>query len=288
VRRGIDHLVHCVHDLKRAQAFYDRLGFSLTPMARHPFGTINSLIQLNGNFLEILALGDPDAIEPPAPGHFSFARHNKRFLADGEGASMLVFEGHDARADQAEFRLKRLDTYDPFDFSRNARLPDGEEVTVGFSLAFVTHPDMPYSAFFTCQQHAPEHFWKPDYQRHDNTAQCIIAVTMVAPDPARYDTFFRALQGTDSVAASAAGLEVATDRGVVRVLTPRAYEERHGAAPPDLGAGPRFAAVTFAVGDLSTAGQLLSRSGIDARIEAERIVIAAGNAFGLLIEFVQA
>ena len=81
---------------------------------------------------------------------------------------MLVLDSLDAAADLAEFKAAELGTHEPFGFSRSARLPDGEEVTVSFSLTFVTHPDMPQAAFFTCQQHAPEHFWKADYC-HQNT-----------------------------------------------------------------------------------------------------------------------
>ena len=38
--------------------------------------------------------------------------------------SMLVFASTDARRDQAEFAVRGLDTYAPFDFSRKAKLPD--------------------------------------------------------------------------------------------------------------------------------------------------------------------
>ena len=51
---------------------------------------------------------------------------------------MLVFASDDARRDQAAFAESGLETYAPFDFERRAKLPDGSEVTVGFSLAFVT------------------------------------------------------------------------------------------------------------------------------------------------------
>ena len=51
MNRAIDHLVLCVRDLEAARAIYRRLGFTLTPPARHPWGTGNSLVQLQGNFL---------------------------------------------------------------------------------------------------------------------------------------------------------------------------------------------------------------------------------------------
>src|SRR5260370_27221624 len=96
---------------------------------------------------------------------------------------MRVFQSADARHDQAEFAVRGLETSEPFDFSRQAKLPDGSLKTVAFSLAFVTEPRMPDAAFFTCQQHAPEFFWKPDYQRHANGARAVVEVVMLANDP---------------------------------------------------------------------------------------------------------
>jgi hypothetical protein len=60
--RGIDHLVLCVRSLEAAHETYTRLGFTLTPPAQHPWGTANRLVQLQGNFLELLAIADPKKI----------------------------------------------------------------------------------------------------------------------------------------------------------------------------------------------------------------------------------
>ena len=141
--KGIDHLVLCGADLDAMQRHYRNLGFTLTPPASHPFGTGNSLVQLDGCFLELLTVLDPAAIPEHRPGHFSFGAFNRDFLSHGEGFSMLVLSTQDARGDAAQWRRAGLDTYAPFDFSRKAKLPSGEEVTVGFSLAFATRPDMP-------------------------------------------------------------------------------------------------------------------------------------------------
>ena len=63
MQRGIDHLVICVRNMQQAQSRYEALGFTLTPRALHPFGTANRLVQLQGNFLELLCIADPGAIE---------------------------------------------------------------------------------------------------------------------------------------------------------------------------------------------------------------------------------
>ena len=286
MNRGIDHLVLCVTDLEAARGFYGMLGFNLTPTAHHPFGTSNFLAQLQGNFLEILTVTDPTLIEPPLEGHFSFAHHNQGYLSEGQGMSMLVFESQDARADQAEFRIKRLDTYEPFDFSRKAVLPTGEEVTVGFSLAFATHPDMPRAAFFCCQQHAPQHFWKPEYQTHDNGARSVLSVILVAHEPQNYTGFFQSLQGTKAVADTAEGLQVTTSRGHLDVMTPAAYDQRFGPeTAPDLAQGPRFAAMCVGVQDLAQITGICQKNGVPFVTAPRSVRVCAKDAFGTLIEF---
>ena len=56
MNRGIDHLVLDVRDLDSARETYSRFGFTTTPRAIHPFGTGNSLVQLQNNFLELLTV----------------------------------------------------------------------------------------------------------------------------------------------------------------------------------------------------------------------------------------
>ena len=81
-------------------------------------------------------------------------------------AAMLLLTMLVVTRSQAAFTASGLDTYAPFHFERQAKLPDGSSARVAFSLAFVTHKKMPEAVFFTCQQHAPQYFWKPEYQKH--------------------------------------------------------------------------------------------------------------------------
>ena len=251
-KRGLDHIVFCVRDLDAAVARYNDLGFTTTPRAEHPWGTANCLVQFDGNFIELLTVADADKVRAARFDGFSFGGFCLRFMDRQEGMAMLVFEGADARAEQAEFAAAGLDTYAPFDFSRQAQLPDGSEVTVGFSLAFATHPSMPEAAFFTCQQHAPEHFWKPDYQQHANGAQQIVRVAMVAEHPAAYREFFGRLQAPEAVHEVDGGLTVRTNRGALEMLTPDAFAAAWPeAARPDVTGGPRFALTEIACAGLA-------------------------------------
>jgi len=194
--RDIDHVVIMTRDLEQARAGWEALGFTTTPRAIHPFGTANSLVQLQGNFIELLEIDDPSNFPPPADGFFSFATHNQTFLAaHGEGASMLVLTSDDRDADLAGWRAAGLRTYEPVDFERQATLPDGSAARVAFSLAFAGDPALSGLGFFVCQQHTPETFWKPDYQRHANTAHRITGITLVTPAPEAARRFLETVSG---------------------------------------------------------------------------------------------
>lgn len=287
--RGIDHLVIAVHDLDAAAEAYRRLGFTTTPVAHHPWGTSNVLVQMDHIFLEIIAVTDEAKLIPPTDRQFSFGSFLQDFLTTDQGLAMLVFEGFDATADCAEFERKGIASFDRFDFERNAVLPDGSTAVVGFSLAFVAPPSMPKAAFFTCQQHAPQYFWKPDYQRHANGALGIGAVAMVAEDPQDLKPLMQALQGADAVQESDGALHVGTARGWVDILDPDACIEWYGGSPVDPHAdGPRFFAARIAVADLAATEALLQQNGIPCSWCKAGLLVPPDYLHGMSLAFVQA
>ncbi|MFH1803707.1 MAG: VOC family protein [Pseudomonadota bacterium] len=170
--RAIDHLVLCVRDLDQACAAYQKLGFTVTPRAVHPFGTGNALIQLDGLYIELLAVLDPDKIGMGAmDAPFSFAVYNRDYLRHREGMSMLALQSANANDDRAQFMTAGAATPDVFEFDRKASLPDGREVDLGFALAFANHPLLRHAITFSCQhKHPAEYFYHPKYQAHANGA----------------------------------------------------------------------------------------------------------------------
>ncbi|MCE1237472.1 MAG: VOC family protein [Hyphomicrobiales bacterium] len=234
--RGLDHVVAAVRDLDAASDAWERLGFVVTPRARHPWGTENRLVQLDGAFVEILGVGEGAAIPEPTETAFSFGAWNRDFLARrGDGLSMLVLESRDAAADRAAFAAAGLGVYDPFGFERIAVSPEGEARPVGFDLTFTSftgegeegEPDM---GFFTCRQRFPENFWRAEYQTHPNTAKRLDAVVLVAPDPADFHEGLSAFAGVRDIHATSAGLVVPTPRGAIEVMSPAAFRWRYGEA----------------------------------------------------------
>ena len=283
--RLFDHLVLCVKDLEHARQTYSALGFTLTPRADHPFGTSNSLVQLQGSFLELLGVSDPSRFPPPVPGRFSFALYNKAFLDRHEGLSMLVFASTDAVADAAKFHEAGLDGYEPFHFGRKATLPDGTEADVSFSLAFVTNKAIPDAAFFTCQQHAPEHFWRAEYQRHANGGARLIEVVMSAAKPAEFQGFFDRLMNAHSATAPGR-LSVGEATGRLTVLDHEELAVRFPEAPRrgSLDA-PRFEAFVIQINDLEGTRRMFASARIPHRFTSRSIVVPPSHAHGVAIEF---
>jgi len=266
--RGLDHLVVAVKDLDAAFHAYTALGFTVTPENRHPWGTANRLIQLDGFFIELLSVADPDLIEEPEGSRFSFGAFNRDFLASREGASMLVLESRDPALDRAEFEKAGLEVFDPFSFERTANLADGSTARVAFDLTFLRDPLGPGVGYFTCRNRFPENFWKPDFQRHDNCAQGVGAVYLIAEDPSDHHAFLGGFTGQREMRATSLGLELKTPRGKISVLTPRAYRSLAGdeAANAVRGGLPQIAALEIACAGL-----------------AEKRVIAADRLFGLTV-----
>jgi catechol 2,3-dioxygenase-like lactoylglutathione lyase family enzyme len=288
--RAFDHLVLCVDDLDAARDAYEALGFTTTPKAVHPFGTGNVLVQLQGCFLELLAVVDPQKITGPASGHFSFGDYTRRFLGGRQGFSMLALRTRDAAADRAAFAAAGLDTYPLFEFERQAKAPDGSAVTVGFSLAFVTDPRMPEAVFFCCRhRHPPEFFWKPAYQNHANRAVAVREVIMVADDPHGFAEFFARLQGETAVHAGKDTLTVRFGPDRIVMLTPGRFAERFpGTAPTQARSAPGFAGFQVEVPDIGRLRERLHHRDVRFREdESRRLRIDPEHAFGTVIEFVE-
>ncbi len=282
--RGIDHLVLCVNDLKKAMIIYETMGFTMTPQAQHPFGTGNTLAQLDGCFLEVLSVTKPEDIIEASGENFSFSAFNRDYLKAGEGMSMLVLDSHDENADRTEFLDKGLHVFPPFDFQRQTTLPSGEQATVGFSLTFVGDPTLEKLAFFTCKQWRPDLFWKPEYQQHANGALTIADVFVVAPDINKAATFLAAFADAPWSETAPGIVSVKTTRGNLSVFTPDAFKRRF---PDALGnkdtSSAFFAGFDLKVDDIATTEALWTKNEISYQVNEECTWLAPDEGFGCVI-----
>ncbi|PLW77564.1 VOC family protein [Cohaesibacter celericrescens] len=279
--RGVDHIVLAVSDLDAARTLYEALGFIVTPTAYHPFGTKNALVQLDGAFLELLAVHDESLMPEPREGSFSFARFNQSFLHDRQGASMLVLKSDNVARDLVIFNELELETYPPFDFEREAEQPDGSKKTVSFSNGFLHHPLMKHTGFFVCHhRHDPEHFWKPDYQYHANGAQRLESVLFLADNPSDHHEFLGGFSGQRIMRSTSAGVVVDTGHGLLEVLTPSAAKVFYDLdVPTNMPLEGGIAALNISV-DLQKTEELLAAAQIDYFRHNDLLVVQPETLFG--------
>jgi hypothetical protein len=281
--RGLDHIVHAVHDLDGAAALYRRMGFTVGARNRHPWGTHNSIVQLPGFFIEILTMAEPDKLGEDAVSRL-FGRYNQDFLARGEGLSLLVLESKDAGADVEDFKSAGISAADAAaHFEREARRPDGAPIKVGFSLAFAQDQAAPSVRFMTCQQHDPENFWNPAFQDHANGANEIRAVIMVADDPEQHRSFATAYTGSTDFYIEPGEVSVMTPRGAFSIMTPVRFQAAFGGPQP--AAGNHLQAIRFAVANIEAARVVMHKGGIRIRDHRDGFVIDAANARGATLSF---
>jgi len=277
--RGINHLVLAGHDLDAMRHAYEGLGFTLTPRGQHPFGTGNSVVQLHGGYLELLGVTRPQDVPEHGKRNFSFAAFNRDYLARHEGFSMLVFDTPDARADLATWQGAGLHTYAPFDFQRQATLPNGEEVTVGFALAFVSNPAAPWIGLFACQHFRPDYYEQERYLAHPNTAQDVREVWISGDGAPDLSGFMAKVTGLAPKSAARGCITFETRTGSVILAEPAAFEAAFGESPPHAKDGPHLAGLTIGCADTGfTAGRGLDKIG-------NRYVLPSARNFGTTLAF---
>jgi hypothetical protein len=280
--RGLDHIVHAVRDLDAAAEIYRRLGFSVGARNRHPCGTHNHIFQLPSFFMELLTLAVPDILGPDIFSRF-FGAYTRDFTARHDGFSTLIFESQDAIADGAMFATAGIAIAEPARFDREGKRPDGSPVQLGFSLAFAGDIGAPEIGFATCQQHRPENFWNPTFQRHANSASGVAGVVAVANEPSRHLDFMQRFTGVAAGRPDFDGFALGTPRGVIEVVTPDAFLARFGVKAPDVAQGARLAALRFTVTEpslLDAVPELAGLGGIN-----DGTVIGPQDAMGAVLVF---
>jgi catechol 2,3-dioxygenase-like lactoylglutathione lyase family enzyme len=274
--RGIDHVIHLVRDLDAAAATYEKLGFLVSTRNKHPFGTHNRIVQLDGSYIEILEVAEPEKIQGEG-SPVSFAHFHRDFIArNGEGLSGLVLASKDAQADKAAFDKAGFGGFPVFDFGRTGKRPDGSEAELAFSLAFLRDPDSSDVMTFVNQAKRPENFWFKELQAHANGVSRVSCAVFAAESPTDHQYFLQAWTGDRAPRSTSLGVVAETPRGDIQITEPRPFEDAFGVKPP-MSKGLRFAAATFA-GDGAKIRAKISKSGLAAQERGGRIVIHAHGA----------
>ncbi|MBB5046304.1 hypothetical protein HNR60_001049 [Rhodopseudomonas rhenobacensis] len=278
--RGLDHIVHAVHDLDAAAAFYQRAGFQVGGRNVHPWGTNNRIVQLQDFFIEILSVAEPEKIPAHGPRDFSFGAFQREYLAHRQGLSMLLLQSSDAAADARDFAAAGFGDFDVFAFARDGRRPDGSVVKLAFSLAFAVDPASPEAGFAVCQHHFPENFWNAAFQRHGNGARTARAALLVADNPSDHHIFLSALTGVRDLSSTSIGVAARTPGGDIEIVEPVSFRDQFGVIPATADAGARFEGVRIAVDELDGVARLWRGNGLPFTRQGDRLVLPPDVAFG--------
>ncbi|MDF3809211.1 MULTISPECIES: VOC family protein [Rhodopseudomonas] len=288
IPRGLDHIVHAVHDLDAAAEFYRRAGFTVGARNRHPWGTHNRIVQLQDFFVELLTVAEPEKIAPHAPGSFSFGAFQRDYLARRQGLSMLLLSSRDADADARGFAAAGIGDFKVFDFAREGRRPDGVAVELAFSLAFAVDLLSPDAGFAVCQHRFPQNFWNADFQNHPNGARAAAGVVMVADNPTDHHVFVEAFTGSRDLHSTSTGITARTARGDIEINEAVAFRDRFGVVVTPQGEGASFVGLRIAVDDLGVVESALARGAIAAQSRLDRLVVLPCDAFGATLIFERA
>ena len=174
----IDHLMLGVADPDGTAADFEGLGFTVTPLSAMPqIGLANRCVLLTpqrdgaANYLELLG-HDPQRAAP-------FMR---ALLGDGEGIKSLVLAAGDMAAAVARLAEIGAPPGKPLHIRRRWTLPDGETLDLAFRVA-TPALDAPPVYCNLCQHHTLQHYLRPEWRKHPNGAQSLVAVSVEANEP---------------------------------------------------------------------------------------------------------
>ena len=282
--RGLDHIVHAVRDLDAAAEFYRHAGFTVSARNIHPWGTHNHVVQFPGFFIEVLTVGEPDKLKGEGLAKV-FGIANQDAIARGDGLSMLALESKNIEADVEDFKRRDIGISDALPFSRDAKLPDGSTVTVGFTLAFARDELSPHTSFFAIQHRDPAMFYKKELQKHANGVSGVLGAVLVADNPTDHHIFLNAVTGVRELHSSSLGVVARTPRGDVEIEEATAFHDQFGVKPAVERTGATIEGLRLAAPDLDTVERIFKTNNIASHRHIGRLVVPPQAAFGATLIF---
>ena len=269
---GLDHAGVCSRDAASLWATYERLGFTLTPVARQsdgrgPLGTANRCAMLRRGYIELLAILDP-ALPDNGLG---------AMLGRMEGALILALAMTDPEGNLARLRRAGVDVAGIAPLSR--------PVSPGGPIARFERlplPGAPEGRVQLVRHLTPELLWQEPWMNHPNGAQALREAIVVSDRPAESAARLSRLSGLTLEPDPAGGFALPLPDGArVRVLGPdEAAALLPGLAAPAL---PAVMALVLGVADLDATRAALSHV---LRVEVPGgVMVPAAEAAGCALVF---
>lgn len=166
-----DHLVLMLRDqIQDLSGFFEQDGFTLTPYARHNFGSMNRLIALDSSYIELL--GWPKGQEP----------QRREIAQQALGLDALVFQTQDAHATHQRLLALGFEVNPVQKLSRPVQTSQGTRSAEFDTVRFAQQPIAGIRIYF-CQHLTPELIWGTPDSQHKNGATALERIVLACPDP---------------------------------------------------------------------------------------------------------
>jgi hypothetical protein len=280
---SLDHVGIAGRDLGTMAGAFERLGFQVTPLARHsgkrtpdgpvvPFGTGNRCIMLREGYIELIAIVDPAA----------FSNTLDRFLARYAGIHIIALGIDDETANLDRLRRAGIDIPGVAYLERPVDDADPNGPRARF--ARLPLPDAPEGRLQLIRHLTPEAIWQERFLTHPNHAVGLEEVVIAVEHPAESAARFSRLAGRPVVPDPAGGYALPLPRGTVRLLPPDALGAVFpGVTIPSL---PLIAGITVRTDDLDATARLLAKQGILRNRAAGEVIVGMDRGAGATLRFV--
>ena len=167
----IDHIIfYAGFNLPELAFFFERIGFTVTPLGKHATGSINRLVVLEGNYIELIGFepGTPHTVRP-------------ELQACEPGLNGIAFRG----VPKPEWSADRLAKFNPtYDLHR----PVDTEVVFGTARFYITTlvNSLPNFRVFLCEHQTPNLIWHPSWMQHPNAVNQISEIRVFNKSPQQF------------------------------------------------------------------------------------------------------
>lgn len=282
---GIDHPLIAVNDIEALRERMIALGFNMTAIGRHPWGTSTSLAMFEGCLIEIMGIYDERLLDRHPAGGFRFGRHIFEHLREREGIALTALHSTDANADAERAQAAGFTVSGHLEFGRDVTLPDGRTGRTRTTLALMPDARWPRLSFFLCQQHRPDLIYVPEWLQHPNTAFGISGITVLTDERDHLALIekFEGLYG--SAGEIDGGFDIETANGPIMVRTKQVIEKGFAPLPRAMtaSAGPCIVALDVRYSNAEQLGRWIENSGFDYKKIGDRFMLTnpveMGNVF---------
>ena len=264
---GIDHPLLATHDIERLRSRLIALGFNMTAIGKHPWGTSTSLAMFDGCLIEIMGIYDDTLIDEVPAGDFRFGRHVYEHLQVREGVALTALHSTNSKVDAQTAKDAGFAVAGHLEFGRDVTLPNGTAGRTKTTLALLPDAQFPRLSFFLCQQHRPELIYVQEWLQHPNKVTGICGVNIVAAyeQHAALKQRFGALY--DVLETIAGGFQCQTANGVLRIMEAATFAQAIGPLPEAITKDetPCIAGMDLKMSDPLAAIKFLNAAALDYR-----------------------